>query len=96
MVDLVEKLRGFDSWFTWWLHQPPGKPIYFPKRDTYGGGGVRGEGRGLCENGPTGAMVGWKAGTLREMPFLSKVPPVFERRVSKGVHAFQHLLGLMK
>ena len=23
-----------DSWFTWWFDHPPGKPIYFPKKDT--------------------------------------------------------------
>ena len=25
---------GFHSWFTWWLNHLPGKPIYFPEKDT--------------------------------------------------------------
>ena len=23
-----------DSWFTWWFNHLPGKPIYFPQKDT--------------------------------------------------------------
>ena len=29
------KIDG-DSWFTWWLHHLPGKPIYVPQKDAYG------------------------------------------------------------
>ena len=32
----VSKFEG-DSWLTWWFNQLPGKSIYFPKKDTYGG-----------------------------------------------------------